>query len=354
MPASEPGWWYAADEGLTARLLAPAAHLYGHAVERRFRRTQSYRSRLPVICVGNFTAGGTGKTPLALRIAEILREAGEQPVFLTRGYGGRIKGPEFLKFDGASPRDAGDEALLLLRAAPVMIARDRRAGAIAIEATSGPSVIVMDDGLQNPALAKDLTIALVDDRRGFGNGRVLPAGPLRASLEFQLGLVDAVVVNESPAVDPEAREPRALATLRRGFPGPVLAARPEPFGDTAWIAGQRFVAYAGIANPDRFFKLVEALGGELAATRAFPDHHAFNEADASRLIDLARRHTATLITTEKDAVRINTNGSARTALIEASRTLPIRLAFPDADLARLRDLILTAAKTGGYRRTLGA
>ncbi len=355
MPAREPSWWYGEEDAWQTRLLALPARVYGWAAERRFRTTHPYRSKLPVVCVGNFTAGGTGKTPLSLLIADILVAAGEQPVFLTRGYGGRIRGPEFLNYDGARARDAGDEPLLLLRTAPVMIARDRRAGVMAIEAAERPTVIVMDDGLQNPAVEKDLTIALVDDRRGVGNGRVIPAGPLRAPLEFQLGLVDAVVVNRSPAAaDTEASSRATLETLKRGFPGPVLAARPEPSGDTEWLKEHPLVAYAGIANPQRFFNLVESLGGRIAATRTFTDHHAFREADASRLIDLARMHAAQLVTTEKDWVRIDTNGSARAALKETSRPLPIRLRFEEAELSRLTELVLTAAKTGGYRRGMGA
>lgn len=359
MPVREPSWWYGADAAaLPARLLLPASRVYGWAAERRHRNALPYRSRLPVICVGNFTAGGTGKTPLALVIAEILVAADQFPVFLTRGYGGRIKGPQFLDYANAAPRDAGDEPLLLLRASPVMVAGDRRAGAIAIELATAveQTVIVMDDGLQNPALAKDLTIALVDARRGVGNGRVIPAGPLRAPLEFQLGLVDAIVVNESPGGDGHGAslDRRTLETLRRGFPGPVLAARTMPAGDTDWLKDQPLVAFAGIANPQRFFSLLEQLGGRLAATKVYADHHDFSEADASRLIDLARLHAATLVTTEKDLVRINTNGSARTALKEQSRVLPIRLVLDAPDRARLGELVLTAALTGGYRRGVSA
>ena len=422
MPFDEPGWWYGADDR-RARWLAPAARLWSRVAIARHARQHPYRSRLPVICIGNFTAGGTGKTPLALHIAALLKNAGENPVLLTRGYGGRLAGPLWVEPGRQDVSDVGDEPLLLARTAPVMLARDRRRGALAIEAEenvggAGPaSVIVMDDGLQNPALAKDLAIALVDGMRGVGNGLVMPAGPLRAPLEFQLGLVDAIVVTRRPgaadpvtqaaqattpttpptttatdaqpglsgqsaksgksgepaeppasAMDPTTAPiagPRVLASLRQGFPGPVLSAAQSPVGDTSWLAGAPVFAYAGIGNPGRFFDLLRELGANLVGAVAFRDHHAFTEADAARMLDKAQQASAILVTTEKDLARIAgpmhpaTRGEQRSAsapplarLAAESRMLPIRLAFDAADAARLADLVLSAAHTGGYRRGL--
>jgi tetraacyldisaccharide 4'-kinase len=310
---------------------------------------------LPVICVGNFTAGGTGKTPLALAIAEHLIQRGEQPAFLTRGYGGRSRGPLWVEPERHATRDVGDEPLLLARRAPVMLARDRREGALVIEGGERPaSVIVMDDGLQNPALHKDLTIALVDADRGVGNGRVIPAGPLRAPLEFQIALADAIVVNGTAAgaVEGAAIRRRVVDVLRREFTGPVLQATAAPSGDTGWLAGAKVVAFAGIGNPARFFRLLETLGAELAAREVFPDHHTFTEADAARLISTARDRAAHLVTTEKDWVRLATGEGRLAELRQAARTLPIRLAMPAADTARLADLLVTTVQTGGYRRGL--
>jgi tetraacyldisaccharide 4'-kinase len=318
-----------------ARVLQPIGQAYAWAAERRLRGGKPYRSRLPVVCIGNFTAGGTGKTPLALLVVQHLRAAGRNPAILTRGYGGRSAGPLLVEPDRHTAADVGDEPLLLAAAAPVMMARDRAAGARAIEADPRFDVILMDDGLQNPTLAKDLVIAVIDGTRGVGNGEVIPAGPLRARLEFQLGLTDAVVVNASPS----ERSARVVDSLKRGFPGPVLEAAAQPRADTAWLAGQRVLAFAGIGNPDRFFRLVEELGGRVVEQRAFPDHHAFTARDAERLLASAMSAGALLVTTEKDWVRIDGRAPPLSELKAKSRTLPIRLAMSERDALRLAALL---------------
>ena len=196
MPLEEPSWWYdASEDDLRVRALRPISGLFGWAAQRRLLNAKPYQSRLPVICVGNFTAGGTGKTPLSLMIATLLKERGAKPAFLTRGYSGRKTGPVWVNPSADLASDVGDEPLLLAACAPTMVARDRAKGAQEIEASPMASHIIMDDGLQNPSLAKALSIAVVDAVRGLGNGEVIPAGPLRAPIDFQFGLVDAVVVN---------------------------------------------------------------------------------------------------------------------------------------------------------------
>jgi tetraacyldisaccharide 4'-kinase len=345
VPLEEPSWWYRAEPSATARLLKPAGRLYAWAVERRFRHVKPYRSPLPVMCVGNLTAGGTGKTPLALLLAEELKRLGEHPAFLTRGYGGRHAGPRWVDHNRDTTADVGDEALLLSRAALTLISRDRAEGARAIEATGkAPSVIVMDDGLQNPTLAKDLTVAVVDARRGVGNGEVLPAGPLRAPLAFQLGLVDAVVVN-GVTYGPASGEASAAAWLKQLFPGPVLEAAPVAAGELAWIEGARLVPYAGIADPGRFFAMLEHLGGHVVETVLFADHYSFTEKDAERLLAIALRQDAQLVTTEKDWVRLLGLAGRRGELRERSRTLRIRLAFEERDASRLTALLQTALQS---------
>ncbi|MEI9902088.1 MAG: tetraacyldisaccharide 4'-kinase, partial [Hyphomicrobium sp.] len=168
----EPSWWYGGAEDVRQRALMPLSRLYGWIAERRYVRGTPYRSRLPVICVGNFTAGGTGKTPLSIHIARLLIARGEKPVFLTRGYGGRTSGPAWVDHTGNAVRRFGDEPMLLAAVAPTLVARDRRAGIITIERDRrAPSVVIMDDGLQNPAVAKDLSIALVDGRRASATAR---------------------------------------------------------------------------------------------------------------------------------------------------------------------------------------
>lgn len=266
---------------------------------------------------------------------------GERPALLTRGYGGREAGPHWVDTTADIAARVGDEALLLAEAAPALVSRDRAAGARAIESTSTASVIVMDDGLQNPSLGKDLQIAVVDAKRGLGNGEVLPAGPLRARLTFQLELADAVVVNRPPGEDGNAPS-QVHRWLQREFKGPVMTAGPVPRDDIAWLKGSRLVAFAGIANPRRFFDLLERLGGVLAATIAFPDHHAFSGNDASRILELAQSHRAVPVTTEKDWVRLKGGCGPIAELLARSRALRISLALEDADAAQLKSLLGSA------------
>lgn len=334
----EPRWWYAPAPGPVSRLLEPVGALWGTLVRRRFARAKSYRAAAPVICVGNFTAGGTGKTPLALEVAGLVAGMGLTCAFLSRGYGGRLAGPHWVDPERDRARDVGDEPLLLAAARPTLICRDRAAGARAI-ATSAAAVdvIIMDDGLQNPSLVKDLTLAVVDGARGVGNGRVIPAGPLRAPLGFQLDLVDAVVVNRG-SEDSAARGDFA-DLLRRDFEGPVLDACIVPGSATEWLSSAPVVAFAGIGVPDRFFATLAALGADLIAKVAFPDHHDFTVADATQLLDLARSHDATIVTTEKDRARLAGGEGPVAELHARAQALPIRLKLEARDESRLVALI---------------
>jgi tetraacyldisaccharide 4'-kinase len=333
VPFDEPSWWYRSKPTTVARLLRPAGALYAWAGERRISATKPYRAALPVVCVGNFTAGGTGKTPLSLYIADELRRFGMRPVFLTRGYGGRCSGPRWVDSAVDRAHAVGDEALLLASRAPTLVACDRARGAREIEKTAcDESVIVMDDGLQNPALAKNLSIAVVDARRGVGNGEVLPAGPLRAPLAAQIGRVDLVVVSRPPGDQTgEAWRPR----LPFPFSGPILGAEPRAVGDLGWIAGAPILAYAAIANPQRFFDLLARHGGNLVETVRWRDHHAFADEDAEHLLALADHNRAVLATTEKDWMRLLGAGGVLGELRARSRVVPIRLAFSHADAGHL-------------------
>jgi tetraacyldisaccharide 4'-kinase len=345
VPLEEPGWWYGATPPphLLAPLLAPLSRLYGAIAQARYRSTTPFRSRLPVICAGNFTAGGTGKTPLAIHIAQMLQKRGEKPCFLTRGYGGGEPGPAWIEGDDALASRFGDEALLLSRVAPTLVARNRADGAMFIEASGrGLTAIIMDDGLQNSALAKDLSIAVVDAKRGLGNGEVIPAGPLRMPIDFQLALVDAIIVREADGTS--ALEDGIGALLRRRFPGPVLTARVEPVGETGWLGQVPLVAFAGIANPERFFDLVRRLKGRIVAERSFRDHHTFAQADVDALIALADANGAALVTTEKDWVRLAAGESYARALSERTRALPIALSLNERDGKRLSSLIEAALR----------
>jgi tetraacyldisaccharide 4'-kinase len=332
----EPSWWYSDPPSALAVCLQPVGALYGWVSKARFARVEPYRSRLPVVCVGNLTAGGTGKTPLTIYLCEHCKVAGHEPVVLTRGYGGRIAGPYWVnaKLDTASA--VGDEALLLARTAPTHVARNRPAGARAIESGPHPvTLIVMDDGLQNPGLVKDLTLAVVDGWRGLGNGRVIPAGPLRAPLDFQLDLTDAVIVNEPAG----SEETEITAWLRRRFAGPVLRASVVPAGDPSWLTDARVVAWAGIGAPQRFFSLLARLGAQLAKTVAFRDHQPVAEKDARALLEAARQLDAMLVTTEKDLARLTGAAGLPRELASACRVLPVKLQFAEADAERLSVLL---------------
>jgi tetraacyldisaccharide 4'-kinase len=352
VPLKEPGWWYGADDHGVARLLRPLGAMYGMFVEHRLTRTRPFQADVPVICVGNFTAGGTGKTPFARVLVERLRALGEVPVTLSRGYGGRLAGPHWVDAARDTAIDVGDEPLLLAADGPVMIARDRAAGAreIARETTLGAntptaSVIVMDDGLQNPTLAQDLRFAVVDGARGFGNGCVIPAGPLRARLDAQLARVDAIVVNHgtaSPDVSPVA------ARLRRDFTGPVLDATLAVRESAAWT-GRRVVAFAGIGAPQRFFATLASVGADVRACVAFADHHRFTEADALRLLDLVASHGAELVTTEKDHARLAGAVGARDDVRQAARVLRVDMALSARDVGRLDALLVGVLAPRGVR-----
>lgn len=335
MHLDEPSWWYREAPSPAARFLEPLGAFYGWVARRRYERGRPYQPRLPVICLGNFTAGGTGKTPLAIYLCEQLKAAGHRPVALTRGYGGRLSGPYWVNAASDHAGEVGDEALLLARVVPTVLARNRRLGAQAIEEGPRPAtVIVMDDGLQNPSLAKDLTLAVVDGRRGIGNGLIIPAGPLRAQLEMQLEVTDSVIVNE-PAVAPS----RVADWLRHRFAGPVLTAQTVPASAVDWLRGAKLVAWAGIGAPERFFGLLKGLGAELIEEVAFPDHHPLSPSEAQAVLDRARGQVATLVTTEKDLARLAGGQGLLAELAASSRVLPVRLQFSVSEAERLAVLV---------------
>ena len=323
----EPAFWWRG-AGPQAQLLAPLGFIYGTITARRMAR-EGAQAGLPVLCVGNFTLGGAGKTPAVIMLAKMLTDAGARPFCLTRGYGGSEAGPKLVdgRSDGAA--QVGDEALLLARAAPTVVARDRVAGAEFARA-QGASVIILDDGLQNPSLAKNFTLAVIDARRGIGNARVFPAGPLRAPLGAQLARTDALlVVGEGNAAD-------SVAARLRTQSRPVFHARlvPDKTAVSA-LSGQNVLAFAGIGDPDKFFATARAAGIVVSRRRTFPDHHRYTPQDASELILRAEHSGLTLLTTEKDRARMD--GDPRLAGLAASvQTLPVTMVVQEAgELRRL-------------------
>jgi tetraacyldisaccharide 4'-kinase len=320
----DPAFWWA-KSSTAAALLTPLAACYGLVAARRMTRP-GRKAPVPVICVGNFTLGGAGKTPTAIAIARLLLQSGHRPFFLSRGYGGRVAGPVRVEHQRAI--EVGDEPLLLGRVAPTIVARDRSAGALAA-AGGGADVIVMDDGLQNPSVDKDLAIAVVDGRRGIGNGRIFPAGPLRASLEAQLDHVDAVLLVGSAD---RAAERAIDAAQRRGLPVLNSELRPAPDAVAA-LAGKRVLAFAGIAYPDKFFATLEAHGIPATVRKSFPDHHRYTAQEMAALTARACQDDLTLVTTEKDMARMSGDPVAAD-LVARLAALPVTLTFRDAAAVR--------------------
>lgn len=323
MTRKPPFWWYESGTSLTAFLLEPLALVWELATQLRWAVTNPYRSKLPVICAGNLTVGGAGKTPTAIAIAEQLRSKGEAPVFLTRGYGGRNRGPHLVDVRRDSAADVGDEALLLAQTAPVIVSADRAKGARLAE-DQPSSVIVMDDGFQNPQLEKDFSILVVDRAVGIGNGLVVPAGPMRASLRFQLMKAQATILigAGTAASDVEARA--------RMLELPVFDANVVPESPTNWLKTKQVIAFAGIAHPEKFFQTVEKAGARIVERLSFADHHAFTEKEANHLLAEANKTGALLVTTEKDHVRLPETGEALAALKKTARPLPVSLRLKNA------------------------
>ena len=320
MPPNTPSWWHVHSSPWPV-LLMPAALVWDAAARLRWAFASPFHAAIPVICIGNFTAGGAGKTPAAIAIAELLLDAGERPTFLTRGYGGTINVPHLVDAEKDRARNIGDEALLLTRVAPTIVAADRAAGAQLAE-DQGASVIVMDDGFQNPGLAKTRSLAVIDSERGLGNEHVIPAGPLRASLGFQLDKADALILVGNGAASAHIQALAERASL------PLLKAEIVPEKKLARLHGKPVVAFAGIGQPDKFFKTLEQLGGTIAERISFRDHHRFSEQDADALLELASRHGARLVTTEKDMARLEGEPSLE-RLKSATLTLPVKMKFTD-------------------------
>jgi len=290
-----PDFWSRPTPGWQTALLAPAAAAYRWAGRLRQTSVTPHRAGIPVLCVGNLTLGGTGKTPIAIALGGIAKASGHTPFFLTRGYGGTLRGP--VRVDPALhlASDVGDEPLLLAEAAPVIVARDRVAGAQRA-LHDGASLIIMDDGFQNPALAKDMSLIVIDGEAGFGNGAVFPAGPLRETVAQGLARAQGIVVVEGarPSIDETAFDPL-----------PVFHASlaPDPH-DADMLRGQMVFAFAGIGRPEKFFATLRACGAVVADTRSFPDHFPFAQGEVAALHAQAKALGARLVTTQKDYVRL--------------------------------------------------
>ena len=321
MAANEtPPFWFE-KPGVKAWALWPFSVAFSRASARNMLAKPSGSVGAPVLCIGNFVAGGGGKTPTALEIARLAKERGLNPGFLSRGYGGRISGPEHVNLKKHNAHDVGDEPLLLARQAPTVISADRLAGAEKLIGI-GCDFIIMDDGFQNPKLLKDYCLVVVDSRRGAGNGFVMPAGPLRVNLKDQMLLADSVLV--------VGKDDGAASVIRQSAKSgkPIALASLEMINKDHW-KDQWLLPFAGIADPQKFFDSLARAGGNLAQIRPFADHHFFSRDDVTELLDRAKLTKAKLVTTAKDFVRLIGMGEAQERLAKETSVVQVKLVFED-------------------------
>jgi tetraacyldisaccharide 4'-kinase len=310
-----PTFWYK-QPGLTANLLAPLSLLWRLGGTVRRVMASPYRGQKPIICIGNIVAGGAGKTPAALAIAHALQQNGQVPVFVTLGYGGRLSGPLQVDPGLHTARDVGDEALLLACTAPVFIGRDRVAAIR--QAEKHGSHIILDDGLQNPNVRPDIAFLVIDGGTALGNGYLIPAGPLRETLKEAMKRITAIILIGENIEQKLAGRARC----------PILRASWQPNLPDDFPRTQKFFAFAGIANPAKFYATCKTAGLTLTGTEDFPDHHFFTGREIARLRKKAKEQNARLLTTEKDWVRLPDD--IRTQVT----AFPVKLTFEEENVIK--------------------
>lgn len=314
-----PLFWYGdrARPGWRSRALAPLAALYATGTARRLKRPAGHTAKCPVICIGNINAGGTGKTPATMAIVQRFQDWGITPHVVSRGYGGSLTGP--VQVDPLTHRanETGDEPLLLAAFCPTWVAKDRAQGVRAAE-QAGAQVILLDDGFQSPAVAQDLALIVVDAAKGFGNGRVMPAGPLREPVQVGMARGDLVLSVGAPPAQ------RAFgAQWHNQISLPHLKGALQPLRMGMDFNGLRVLAFAGIGHPEKFFTTVKSLGAEIVKSQALDDHQPLTDALMKRLELEAAALGAQLVTTEKDAVRLPADFRRKVL------TVPVRLEVED-------------------------
>ncbi|OAN78980.1 tetraacyldisaccharide 4'-kinase [Jannaschia sp. EhC01] len=326
-----PGFWHE-PSGVLSGLLSPFGALYAAGTARRLRRGARASVGVPVICIGNINAGGTGKTPTAIAVAQKMSDRGVSAHAVTRGYGGELEGPIRVDERAHTANDVGDEALLLAAFLPTWVSADRLAGAQAAVA-AGAECLILDDGFQNPALAYDLSVIVVDAWRGFGNGHVIPAGPLREPIDVGLGRADMVL-----SIGPDVAQQRFKKAWGARVTLPHLTGALEPLPTGLPLDGLPVLAFAGIGHPEKFFQTLRSLGADLHATHALADHQPLSDTLMTRLLREAYQRGAQVVTTEKDAVRLSPEFRAQVM------TVPVRLQVDDwSPLDAALDRILATA-----------
>ena len=326
MRLQAPDFWYEDPNDTVAYVLRPLGWLYALFTKIKHALATPVRATVPVICIGNLTTGGTGKTPLAIAIGERLKARGLRVAFLSRGYGADVPGAMIVDATQDRAVDVGDEPLLLAQYAMAVVSPDRPAGA-RLAVSRGAQVIVMDDGFQNPSLAKDLSFVVIDAAKGIGNGCVFPAGPLRENVEDGMARAHGVIV---------------MGTGTAAYPDtkPVMRANLVPVsGEAARINGRVVVAFAGIGRPEKFYETATSCGAIVKATKDFPDHHVFTSDEIAELAYLAKSHAAGLLTTEKDWLRLPPD------FREQVDRLKVAAQFDDESNTQLENFITQCLKT---------
>ena len=337
-----PFWWKKGDP--RAWLLSPASLIYGYFASRRMKNAKRAEVDVPVICVGNFTVGGAGKTPTVITLARAVKARGLKPGVLSRGYGGSIDRTTVVDPDHHRAKDVGDEPLLIAREALTVISRKRLEGARLLIA-EGADLIIMDDGFQSAALKFDYALMVVDSVRGIGNGFLVPAGPVRAPTTLQLAYASALLkLGNGNGADPFIR-----IAARSGKP--VYEGSVAPVGDASAIAGKRVLAFAGIADPKKFYRTVQGLGAEIVTKRSFGDHQHLSDDEIDDILATAERKELTIVTTAKDAVRLRGHHGRAEELAAKITVIDVEMAFDSPTTTRL---IIDGAMANFRKRRLAA
>ena len=328
MPLKTPKFW----SGINWQsiLLFPLSFIWRFGNYLRKKNTQPEKMNIPIICVGNLTVGGSGKTPVVITLCRFLSGIGKSPSVLTRGFGGNKKGPIFVDRTLHQSSDVGDEPLMMAHSIEVCVSRERPLGAYHIIANKQADCIVMDDGLQNPTIKKDLKLAVFDGKFGIGNGLLLPAGPMREKLVDGLRNVDIVIFNGEDETELTRKIPPNI---------PVFTGELRPDDEIIdTMKNRRVFGFAGIGNPSRFFKTLNDIGADIVGEAHFADHHPYTNADMIQLYEEANQAGSELVTTQKDWMRLPTEWRDRVL------TIPVRIHFSATDSIEIVSYLETTFK----------